>query len=110
MNMHVISPVAAGVDIERTVDSLGVLKAQIAALEDAAKPLVAALKALGPGAYAGTLYDATVSEYTQERLDMAAVRKKLSRQFIAANTIESAVVRCDVKARVARRVERREAA
>jgi hypothetical protein len=53
----------------------------------------------GPGAYEGELFRATVSESERATLDMAAVRAKLSRQFIQANTTVTPVVTVRVAAR-----------
>ena len=44
------------------------------------------LKTQGVGTYNGTEHYITVSEAERNTLDMKAVRKKLSRQFISDNT------------------------
>jgi hypothetical protein len=82
------------------VDRIGSLKAQIAPLEKQLKKLEAELKAQGPGRYEGVNYDATISAYVMSRLDMDAVRAKLSAQFIRSHTIESDVVKITVSARL----------
>jgi hypothetical protein len=68
------------------VDQLGRLQAQIADLEAKEKALKAALVAAGVGAYEGELFRATVSASERSTLDMAAVREKLSPQFLRAHT------------------------
>ena len=69
-----------------TIDALGALKAQIAALETKEKELKKALGDLKPGAYEGDLFRLTISETDRETLDMKAVREKLTPQFITAHT------------------------
>lgn len=83
------------------IDQLGLLKAEIATLTDRAKLLEAEIKAKGVGAHAGELYDATVSAVSTDRLDMDAVREKLSPQFIRAHTITTESLRLSVRARKA---------
>lgn len=83
------------------IDQLGLLKAEIAALTDKAKILETEIKALGAGAHSGDLYDATVSLVSTDRLDMDAVRAKLSPQFIRAHTTTTESVRLTVRARKA---------
>ena len=68
------------------IDDYGLLKAQIAALELKAKPLHEQIAAQGEGAYEGTFFRVTVSESERGTLNQKAVRRKLSRQFILANT------------------------
>jgi hypothetical protein len=68
------------------IDSLGVLKAKIAELENEEKAIKKALGDLEPGAYEGELFRLSISESERETLDMKAVREKLSPQFIAAHT------------------------
>lgn len=81
------------------VDEFGLLKAQIAALEAKLEPIKKQLGELEAGAYEGDLFRVTVSKYDQDRLDMDAVRAKLSRQFIAANTTTTSVTKIAAKAR-----------
>ena len=73
-------------NLTATIDALGNLKAQIAALEIEEKKLKEALGDLKPGAYEGEIFRLTISETERETLDMKAVREKLSPQFIAAHT------------------------
>lgn len=86
--------------LQDLVDKIGIIKATIAPQLDVLKDLEAKLKAQGAGAYEGALFRATVSEYEQNKLDMDAVRAKLSAQFIAAHTTTSQVVKLSVKAKV----------
>ena len=69
-----------------TIDALGELKAQIAALELKEKELKKALGDLKPGAYEGELFRLSISETERENLDMKAVREKLSPQWMRAHT------------------------
>lgn len=81
------------------VDQLGYLSAEIANLELRQKQLEDELKAIGAGAYEGALFRATVSVADRKTLDMKAVRKKLSKQFIAAHTKTKEVMSVHVVAR-----------
>ena len=83
------------------IDDLGHLQAQIADLTKRADVIKAQLKSQGAGAYEGSLFRATVSISERETLDMAAVREKLTHQFIAAHTNVSTVVTVKVVARTA---------
>jgi len=82
------------------VDRIGTLKAEVAAQMDELKALEAELKAPGPGRTQGDLFEATVTISERDTLDMKAVRAKLSRQFIAANTTTTEVTTLRVTARV----------
>lgn len=86
--------------LQDLVDKIGVIKATIAPQLEALKKLEDELKGEGPGAYEGALFRATVSDYEQKRLDMDAVRAKLSAQFIRANTTVSSITKLSVKAKV----------
>jgi hypothetical protein len=86
-------------NLTSTIDQLGVIKAQIAELKAQEEALRAVLVEQGPGAYEGELFRATVSESERSTLDMAAVRAKLSPQFIRAHTIITDVVTVRVAAR-----------
>ncbi len=81
------------------VDEIGALKAAIAGPAAQLKALEAQLKAFGPGAYQGALWDASISASVRETLDMDAVRAKLSHQFITANTVSTDVITLRVTAR-----------
>lgn len=87
-------------EIQDLVDQIGITKAQLAPQLEALKVLETKLKAQGAGAYEGALFRATVSTYEQDRLDMEAVRAKLSVQFLRAHTTQTPVVKLSVKAKV----------
>ncbi len=87
-------------EVQDLVDKIGIIKASIGPQLDALKELEAKLKAQGAGAYEGALFRATVSDVETARLDMDAVRAKLSPQFIRANTTVSKSVKLSVKAKV----------
>ena len=65
-------------NLTTTIDALGEIKAQIAALEIKEKALKANLADLEPGAYEGELFRVSISQTDRETLDMKAVRAKLS--------------------------------
>lgn len=67
-------------------DLFGDLKAEVAKLMERHDALKAELIAMGTGVHEGERYRVTVSKSERETLDMEAVRAKLSRQFIQANT------------------------
>tara|TARA_R100000315_G_C5225346_1_gene136537 strand:+ start:1356 stop:1628 length:273 start_codon:yes stop_codon:yes gene_type:complete len=71
------------------IDKLASLRAEIQKLKEEEAKIVDHLKSRGAGVYEGQLHYAVVSEVTRKTLNMKAVRAKLSRQFIQANTNES---------------------
>jgi len=81
------------------IDRIGALKAQIAPLEKQLGKLQDELKARGPGRYEGELYDGSVFVSTRDKLDLDAVRAKLSRQFLLANTSQVEVITLKVTAK-----------
>jgi hypothetical protein len=85
--------------IVELVDKIGLLKAQLAPLEEVLKADLNKLKGLGPERYQGQLYEVNVFTQEQNRLDMEAVRAKLSPQFIAAHTTTTEVTVAKVSAR-----------
>ena len=87
-------------NVAAVIDDFGLISAQIAELE-AKKKLIREqlVVALGLGAHEGTFYRVTISKSTRETLDMNAVREKLSRQFIQANTKETEVLTVKAGAR-----------
>ena len=87
-------------EVQDLVDKIGIAKATRAPQLAARKSLAATLQAEGAGAYEGALFRATVSDVETSRLDMDAVRAKLSPQFIRANTTVSQSVKLLVKAKV----------
>lgn len=86
-------------NLTKTIDALGEIKAQIAALKTKEDELKAALGDLDVGAYEGELFRLSISETNRETLDMKAVRAHLSRQFIAAHTNVTPVRTLKVSAR-----------
>ena len=86
-------------NLTATIDALGALKAQIAALEIKEKELKKALGDLKPGAYEGELFRLSISVSNRETLDMKAVREKLTPQFITAHTNVTEVRTLKVSAR-----------
>lgn len=86
-------------NVATIVDSMGDLRGKIAAMTDQYDALKAHIVAMGAGAYDGTRYRATVSESERATLDMAAVREKLSPQFIRAHTNVTPVTTVRVVAR-----------
>jgi hypothetical protein len=68
------------------IDTLGDVRARIAELEKKETELKNAMKELEPGAYEGERYRLTVTLADREKLDMEAVREKLSAQFLRAHT------------------------
>jgi hypothetical protein len=91
-------------NLKPLVDELGAIKAQIADLEIREKKLRDQLVAIGPGAYDGDNYRATVSSSERDTLDMKAVREKLTKQFIRAHTSTTEVTTVRVDARIAEEV------
>lgn len=85
-------------ELIQAVDDLGILAAQMTALEAKAKAIKAKLIASGRESINGNFYRATVSKYDQTRLDMDAVRAKLTPQFIARHSQTAEVTKVLVKA------------
>lgn len=85
--------------ISEAVDALGELKAKLAPHLKRLAELQDMIKARGDGSYKGTKYEATVTEYDQQRLDVEACRAALSRQFIKGHSHTNHVVRIEVRAR-----------
>lgn len=73
-------------NLTKVIDDLGALRAQIAELTAREKAIKESLEGLKAGAYEGDTFRLTISDSVRETLDMAAVREKLSPQFIAAHT------------------------
>jgi hypothetical protein len=86
-------------NIAQVVDELGTIKAAIADLEAKERILKDKLTAAGVGAHEGRIFRATVTVSERSTLDMAAVRAKLSPQFIAAHSRVSEVTVVKVVAR-----------
>jgi len=85
-----------GVEIA-TVDRIAELSAEIADLNAEKSELLNQLKAKGEGEYFGNAHYVTVTECTRVTHDVAAMKRKLSRQFLKANervkTVVSATLR-----------------
>ncbi len=86
------------------VDELGMLHSQAAEIEKKMKALKATLAELGDGAYEGAIFRATVATSERSNLDMAAVREKLSDQFLRAHTTYKNVTAVSVKAKTGERI------
>jgi|TARA_E500000305_G_C3920026_1_gene187642 hypothetical protein len=71
---------------DHRVNKLAKVRAEIAHLKEVEAEYVRALKQSGAGTYEGEEHYVVVSDVERKTLDMKAVRKKLSRQFIQANT------------------------
>ena len=84
--------------MKKVVDQIVALDKEIKALSDKQKELKEILKKSGAGVYSGSNHVATVSQVERETLDMAAVRKKLSAQFIRAHTKVSSYFTIKLKA------------
>ena len=72
--------------VQRNVDRIAELAAQIAELNAEKKQLTDELKNIGEGKYYGTEHYLTVAFSERATLDMKAVRAKLTPQFITAHT------------------------
>lgn len=81
------------------VDEIGRLKAQLAEPLARLKAAEDALKALGAGRYLGMHYEGNVFIQSRDKLDMDAVRAKLSKQFLFAHTTTTDVKVLKVTAR-----------
>ena len=86
-------------NLSKVIDDLGALRAQIAELTAKEKAIKDSLADLKAGAYEGDVFRLTISDSVRETLDMAAVREKLSPQFIAAHTNRTDVRTIKVGAR-----------
>jgi hypothetical protein len=98
---HTAPATAPAVDpnIAWLVDTIGGIKARIAPELARLKEMEAQLKAHGNGRYKGAHYEAKVFAQERNTLDMAAVREKLSPQFITAHTTTTEVTILKVTAR-----------
>lgn len=86
-------------DYRSTVDELGTLKAQIAALTEREKQLKASLVASGYAALEGNLYRAAISWTERATLDGDAVRALLTDEQVRQCTKVSEVISVRVSAR-----------
>ena len=89
--------------LSEVVDELGLVRAEIAELQDRKKEYEQILKDSGEDEIEGRIYRATVSRFTQLKTAWKAIAEKLgaSRQIITANTSEVDVERVNVVARKA---------
>lgn len=85
--------------ITTLVDQLGNINAQISALENQSKAIKKELIDNGIENVEGAIYVANISTQYRENLDMEAVRKHLSPQFISAHTKTAAVTSVRVSVR-----------
>jgi len=76
----------AKTNLSATIDMFGAICAEIASLEADKAKLRKQLIEMVDGAAEGDLFRVTISTTERETLDMAAVRAKLSPQFVAAHT------------------------
>lgn len=74
---------------ETLIDDLGTVRAEIAELLRKENAIKQQLSELGVGHYEGTLFRVAIIDSVKKRLDMKAVRAKLTPQFIRAHTKES---------------------
>ncbi len=83
-------------NFKKAVDQLGDIRAQIKSLEETEVALKAIIAEQGVGLYEGDNYIAEVLQSERNNLDMAAVRAKLTPQFIAAHTTTTKIttVKC----------------
>lgn len=73
--------------LEQRIDALGQLKAQLATMLADEKLLKDSIvEEVGVGAFEGDTFRVSISASQRETLDMEAVRKHLSPQFIRAHT------------------------
>lgn len=89
----------AELDLGLAADELGRLRARIADLTAREAVLKQLLAGPGPGAHEGAEWRATVSVAQRGVLDLAAVRERLSPQFIRAHTTVTEVITVRVTAR-----------
>ncbi len=84
-----------------TVDQLGNLQAEIAALQTQEKTLKDELKAEGVGVIEGDLYDATVYDSERKNTAWKSIATKLgaTAQMIAGNTTKSITTSVKIAAR-----------
>ena len=86
------NPVPTPKTVRVAVDQIATLSAEIAERNAEKTRLMDALKLYGEGTYEGSEHYVLVRAFKTPHLDLTAVRKKLSRQFIAAHTRVTEVV------------------
>ena len=87
--------------IASTIDTLGFLNARIAELTKQADALKKELVAAGVDSAEGSAFSMKIVCQFRENLDMAAVREKLSPQFITAHTTTKEVISVRISAKPA---------
>lgn len=87
------------IDLKSMVDYLGHLKAQASTIEGIEDQLKGALVESGEPSIDGDLFHATIARFLRDKLDMDAVRAKLTPQFITAHTTQTPVTQVKVSAR-----------
>ena len=87
------------VALANIVDDLGTVKAEIAALQEKEKALVAKLKLTGLDEIDGTLFRATISTAERETVDIKALRADLGEDIIKTYLRSTPVATCRVSAR-----------
>ena len=80
----------------RIVDALGLVQAEIAALQVKAETYRAQIAAEGVGAYEGRFYRATVSTYVRRTLSIKIARAKLKALGVATRWFRDHTVEKDV--------------
>lgn len=85
--------------LAQAVDRVGVIKAQMSALQAEYDALKATFIAGGCPSYDGDIYRVQFVDTDRSTLDMKAVREKLSPQFIAAHTRVTHIVQMHVSIR-----------
>lgn len=95
-----VAPALSAEEITALVDKIGNLKATLAPQLEQLDADLKILKAMGVERYIGDKFEVNVFDKTDSRLDMEAVREKLSPQFIAAHTTTKIVRTAKVAARM----------
>lgn len=85
-------------NLQRTIDALGVVRGQIEELKKREQELRDIIASFGEGIYEGEEYSATVSVFLRENLDLEAVRRKLSPQWLRAHTLRQTIKNVRVEA------------
>jgi hypothetical protein len=83
---------AALFNSSNAVDELGLIKAQIAELEQKEKALTDALKATGLDSFAGTFFDCSISRADRETVNTKQLRADLGEELIKPYIKSASVV------------------
>ena len=84
---------------EQAVDRLGNIQAQMADLKNEQAALKQLLQESGEKVVEGQLFRASIADKVRRSLEMKAIRKKLTPQFMRAHTIETHYTEVKVSAR-----------